>query len=72
MTGKENMDVSPLIDYMEKNNIKMTRQNYLDLAMPDREEGEEIGAELESEIPPQFQNGAEPTKQKIKVVRKEK
>lgn len=68
MTGKENLDVNPFIDYMEKNNIKMTRQNYLDLAMPDRED--EIGAELESEIPPQFQNKDEDSKSKVKIVRK--
>jgi hypothetical protein len=70
MTGKENLNVNPFIDYMEKNNIKMTRQNYLDLTMPDREE--EIGAEIESEIPPQFQNGAEQPKYKVNVVRKSK
>jgi hypothetical protein len=70
MTGKENLNVNPFIDYMEKNNIKMTRQNYLDLTMPDREE--DIGAELESEIPPQFQNGAEQSKYKVNVVRKSK
>ena len=71
MTGKENLEVNPFIDYMEKNNIKLTRQNYLDLIMPDRTD--EIGSELESEIPPQFQNkDNESPKSKIRIVRKEK
>lgn len=72
MTGKENLNVNPFIDYMKKQGIPPTRENYLSLAMPDVSP-DEIGAELESEIPEQFQAGRdEGSGPKVKVVRKEK
>lgn len=73
MTGKENsnMEESPFVDYMIKNNIPLTRKDYLSFAMPGIPE-DEIGAELESEIPDRFKNDAETSKPKVKIIRKEK
>lgn len=67
MIGKdeENMaEESPFLDYMKKKNIPLTRKNYLELAMPGVSE-DEIGAELESEIPPELNP-------KVRIVRKAK
>jgi hypothetical protein len=66
MTGKEE---SPFVDYMIKNNIPLTRKDYMSLALPDVPESE-IGAELESEIPEMFKNNEESLKSKVRIVKK--
>jgi hypothetical protein len=69
MDGKNN---SPFIDYMKKQGIPLTRETYLSLAMPDVSP-DEIGAELESEIPEQFKVDDDGnSRSKIRIVRKEK
>ena len=68
MTGKEE---SPFLDYMNKNNIPLTRKNYMAFAMPDVPE-DEIGAELESEMPDMFKSNEEDSKTKVRIVKKTK
>ena len=57
---------------MKKQGIPLTRETYLSLAMPDVSP-DEIGAELESEIPEQFKVDDDGnSRSKIRIVRKEK
>jgi len=44
----------PLLAYMKKNKIPLTRQNYLDLAYG-KDQPHELDAEEESILPPMFQ-----------------
>lgn len=46
----------PLVKYMIKNDIPLTREKYIALAYGSDGPGEEWGAELEAELPKIFQN----------------
>lgn len=57
--AKAEREASPMLDYMKMNGIPLTRQAYLDLSMPGMTE-DDIGSELECEVPAIFQRGYEP------------
>jgi hypothetical protein len=45
-----------VLNYMEENNIPITRKNYIEINwMGDRDPNEPLPAELESELPPALQ-----------------
>jgi hypothetical protein len=52
-SGVEEHD--PVLQYLKRNNIPVTRENYLSIAGVDHENGE-IDAEREADLPPSLQN----------------